>query len=216
MSAPELIGFMRVRRRNLALGAALASFMFVGMHDAAASAAQLEPPVASHVASSQSLHVSGLAEAPSTDRDAIGISTYTPVQWPIDPTTKISSYFGLRSCAGCTRDHQGVDFNPGYGTPIAAIADGVVVAIGNPSGQLGVHAIVEHEVDGQLVRSVYAHMAMGSLAVGVGDEVLRGEILGLVGSTGQSTGPHLHFGILYGDQAIEPLSWMREHVTEAW
>lgn len=189
--------------------------MFVGSPDVAASASQVEV-VDETVIASQSLEVSTSVQAPSTDRDGVDVVTYTPVMWPLDPGTKISSFFGLRSCAGCSRDHQGIDYNPGFGHPIVAIADGTVVAAGNPSGALGVHAIVEHEVDGQRVKSVYGHMASGTMDLVVGQQVSRGQILGLVGNTGMSTGPHLHFGILIGDTAVEPLSWMKEHVTEAW
>ncbi|MET0303259.1 MAG: M23 family metallopeptidase [Aeromicrobium sp.] len=207
---------MRVSRRHLALGAALASFMFIGSHDVAATAATVEVDVATSSQVSQSLNVATNVAGPETDRDGVTVVTYTPIMWPLDPNTRISSYFGLRNCAGCSRDHQGVDYNPGAGHPIVSIADGTVVATGNPSGALGVHAIVEHEVDGQLVRSVYGHMATGTMNLVVGQQVSRGQILGLVGSTGMSTGPHLHFGILINNVAVEPLAWMRAHVTEEW
>ncbi|WBU39070.1 M23 family metallopeptidase [Homoserinibacter sp. YIM 151385] len=219
-NAPELMGFLGVRRGHLAIGAALASFLFIGSYDVQASAAQLAPVEQEEVVvpGAQELQVSSQAQAQSIERDAIDVESYTPVMWPLDPTTKISSYFGFRSCAGCSSDHQGVDYNPGFGHPIVAIADGVVSETGNPSGALGVHVTVEHRIEGsaQTVKSVYAHMELGSMNLAIGDRVERGQLLGLVGNTGMSTGPHLHFGILLDDEAVEPLGWMRANVTEPW
>ena len=66
---------------------------------------------------------------PTATRDELKVVEYTPVQWPLAPSTAVSSGFGLRiaPCRGCSSDHQGVDFDPGEGTSIVAIADGVVV-----------------------------------------------------------------------------------------
>ncbi len=107
----------------------------------------------------------------------------------------ISSGFGYRDCYGCSSNHQGLDMNPGEGTPIQSIGDGVVVEVGNPDGTFGVYARIQHEVDGQMFTSLYAHMLEGSLAVQVGDTVTAGTLVGQVGNSGQSTGAHLHFGI---------------------
>jgi murein DD-endopeptidase MepM/ murein hydrolase activator NlpD len=73
--------------------------------------------------------------------------------------------------------------------------------------------IVRHVIDGETVLSLYGHMQAGSDTVSVGDTITRGEVLGLVGSTGQSTGPHLHFGIQIGDGLIDPYPWMLQHVN---
>jgi murein DD-endopeptidase MepM/ murein hydrolase activator NlpD len=112
--------------------------------------------------------------------------------------------------------HSGVDLVPGAGTPIAAIADGTVVQAGF-FGDLGEHVMIRHHVDGQTVTSVYGHMIAGSMHLAVGDRVARGEIVGRVGDTGQSTGAHLHFGILDSAGIPEdPMAWMRAHVTQPW
>lgn len=214
-TAPELIGFLRVSRRRLAFGAAASCFLFVGVHDLHATVAYAAPEEVV-IVEGQDLSVAATVQAPEVERDGVDVVNFTPMMWPLDPGTKISSYFGLRFCAGCSRDHQGVDYNPGDGHPIRAIADGTVVEVGNPSGALGVYAIVEHQVDGQPVRSVYGHMQMGSMDLQVGDTVNMGQVLGAVGDTGMSTGPHLHFGILIGGEAVEPLAWMKAHVTESW
>jgi murein DD-endopeptidase MepM/ murein hydrolase activator NlpD len=174
---------------------------------------------AQYAAASQHLdlaaHADPITVAP---RDGVTVTTFTPVQWPIDPATEISSPFGPRvaPCGGCSTMHRGVDLVPGAGTPIAAIADGTVVEAGF-FGELGEHVMVQHDVDGETVTSVYGHMIGGSMHLAVGDRVTRGQLLGLVGSTGESTGAHLHFGILDAAQTPEdPMAWMRAHVTQPW
>ena len=79
-------------------------------------------------------------------------------------------------------------------------------------GAYGVHVIIDHVIEGELVSTHYAHMQYGSLQVEVGQEVEVGTTIGLVGNTGRSTGPHLHFEVLMGGEtAIDPLPWLREH-----
>lgn len=137
----------------------------------------------------------------------------SPWMWPFSTGVPISSGFGYRECAGCGSNHQGIDMNPGEGTPIQAIGEGVVVDTGNPKGAFGVYAVIQHESNGQVFTSLYAHMVQGSLAVSVGDRVSAGTLVGQVGNTGQSTGAHLHFGIyLNGTTAIDPYAFMKEKV----
>jgi murein DD-endopeptidase MepM/ murein hydrolase activator NlpD len=64
-----------------------------------------------------------------------------------------------------------------------------------------------------VVSSLYAHRQEDSIAVGIGDTVARGQLLGLVGSTGQSTGAHLHLSIIVGGKMIDPYPWLVEHVN---
>lgn len=148
------------------------------------------------------------------ERDAFEITEYTVVQWPLAADTTISSFFGYRSCEGCSTMHSGIDFTPGAGVPIEAIADGVVVGSSVADGSWGVHVTIEHDVDGVTYRSAYAHMQSGSMTLEIGDTVTRGQVIGLVGNTGQSYGAHLHFVIQTADGTfINPLPWMREHVN---
>ena len=102
---------------------------------------------------------------------------------------------------------------PATAFPIQAVADGTVVEVGNPSGELGVHVLIQHNIDGVIFTSIYGHMQLGSMSLNVGDTVTRGQQLGLIGSTGQSTGPHLHFGILSNGVEIDPLPWLQEHAN---
>lgn len=136
------------------------------------------------------------------------------VRWPFPVAVPISSGFGERvaPCRWCSSYHQGIDFNPGAGTAIFAIADGVVLQ-SEFSGGFGQHALIEHTVNGQRVVSVYAHMIGGSSPLVVGETVEAGDFVGLVGSTGTSTGAHLHFEIRIDDIPIDPFDWLTANAS---
>ncbi|QYF73657.1 M23 family metallopeptidase [Cryobacterium sp. PAMC25264] len=137
------------------------------------------------------------------------------VVWPFAGVTRISDGYGPRTapCSGCSTFHDGLDMNPGEGTPIGSIADGVVSSVTSfDDGGLGVHVSVDHVADGQNVTSTYGHMQSGSVAVSEGQSVSAGQKLGNVGSTGQSTGPHMHLELhLDGVTAIDPYGWLVQH-----
>ncbi|NQX26282.1 M23 family metallopeptidase [Microbacteriaceae bacterium VKM Ac-2854] len=136
------------------------------------------------------------------------------IQWPFAVGVPVSDHFGPRSCAGCSANHGGTDFNPGNGSPIQVIADGVVRYVEDGEGSLGVHVIIDHQIDGELVSSVYAHMQHGSVAVKEGDPVKVGQLVGLVGTTGMSTGPHLHFEIREdGTTKVDSFVWLQNHAN---
>lgn len=136
------------------------------------------------------------------------------VRWPFPYAVPISSGFGERvaPCRGCSSYHQGLDFNPGRGTPIYAIADGTVL-LSEFSGGFGQHAIIQHVINGQRVTSSYAHMTGGSSPLVVGQAVVAGDFVGTVGSTGTSTGAHLHFEIRIDDVAIDPFQWLQSNAS---
>lgn len=136
------------------------------------------------------------------------------VRWPFPAAVPISSGFGERvaPCRYCSSYHQGLDFNPGSGTPIFAIADGVVIKAEH-SGGFGNHAIIVHTINGQRVTSTYAHMTRDSSPLVVGQEIRVGDFVGTVGSTGTSTGAHLHFEIRIDDIAIDPFAWLQANAS---
>ena len=156
-----------------------------------------------------------LAPAPA----AVGAAAATPagpaVHWPFPGAVRIAGGYGPRAapCSGCSTFHDGLDMNPGAGTPIGSIAAGTVTSVTTfDDGGLGVHVMVEHVVDGQMVTSTYGHMAVGSVAVSEGQSVITGQVLGAVGSTGQSTGPHLHLEIHPGGtEAVDPFAWLTRY-----
>lgn len=119
---------------------------------------------------------------------------------PVD--AKISSGFGLRRhpILGYRRMHSGVDFSAGYGSPIYAASDGSVTYAGRKGGY-GKFVKLNHS--GSLATG-YAHMSR--ISVRSGQRVRRGQIIGYVGSTGLSTGPHLHYELYRNGRAINPLS----------
>ncbi len=141
--------------------------------------------------------------------------TYTvgtgDIQWPFPFPVPISDGFGDRvsPCRGCSTYHQGVDFIPGDGQPIYVIADGVVTLHDEANWSYGNTVEIEHEIDGHIITSKYAHMQYNSSALQVGDEVSVGDFMGLVGNTGASTGPHLHFEIWIDGVKVNPFTWLQ-------
>jgi murein DD-endopeptidase MepM/ murein hydrolase activator NlpD len=98
--------------------------------------------------------------------------------------------------------HEGIDLGAPYGTPIAAAAAGVVIYAGWLGGY-GNLTVIDH---GGGLATAYGHQS--SIVVGVGQSVARGEIIGYVGSTGHSTGPHLHFEVRVNGQPVDPLGYL--------
>ena len=137
------------------------------------------------------------------------------IVWPVVDPGRRASGFGPREapCAGCSTFHDGIDFNPGNGTPVMSIADGFVVLATENGGGLGVNVEVQHNIGGELITSSYAHMQYGSIAVAVGQPVSAGQQLGLVGSTGQSTGPHLHLETFGADGVrFDGFAWLSARI----
>ena len=97
--------------------------------------------------------------------------------------------------------HRGVDFAARRGTPLQAAGDGVVVAAGR-NGAYGKYIRIRHR--GQY-STAYAHLSRIAAGVRKGRRVKQGQIIGYVGSTGRSTGPHLHYEVLRSGKQINPL-----------
>lgn len=134
------------------------------------------------------------------------------VRWPVSDL-KVSDGFGYRvsPCAGCSSNHMGTDFTPGSGAPVSAIAAGTVSVVA-ASGGYGTHVYIDHTINGQNVRSLYAHLQAGSAAVSVGQQVSAGTYLGAVGMTGSATGPHLHHEIVVSGVNVDPYAWLSANV----
>jgi len=122
---------------------------------------------------------------------------------PIDGA-RISSKFGMRRhpVLGYSKMHKGVDFAAPTGTPIYAAGDGVIDEAG-PKGAYGNYVRIRH--NGQ-VSTAYAHMSRFGKNIRRGARVAQGDVIGYVGSTGRSTGPHLHFEVLKGNRQVNPMS----------
>ncbi len=140
-----------------------------------------------------------------------------PIRWPFPYAVPISSGFGDRAapCRGCSTAHSGIDFNPGYGAAIFAMADGVVVDVSGGGSSWGTYVVIEHQIDGQTVYSGYAHMVSASTPLVVGQEIKVGDFVGLVGATGQATGAHLHFTVAIGDRMhyVDPFQYLKTYAS---
>lgn len=150
--------------------------------------------------------VQAQAPAPAAPSGAVG--------WPLSSGTTMTADFGPRAapCAGCSSNHEGIDWTPGAGTPISAVADGVVTKA-TTAGAFGVHVTIEHTIGGTTYTSLYAHMQSGSMTVSVGDTVSVGQQIGKVGSTGASTGAHLHLEIHNASGTpIDPYAWLTARI----
>lgn len=137
-----------------------------------------------------------------------------PIRWPFPFAAPVTSGFGDRvaPCRGCSSYHRGVDFDAGYGAPVGAIADGIVTAVGR-SSSFGYRVEIEHIVNGQKVLSLYAHLIDNSSVLTVGAPVVAGEIVGALGNTGLSTGPHLHLEIHVDSVPIDPFAWLASNAS---
>jgi murein DD-endopeptidase MepM/ murein hydrolase activator NlpD len=116
--------------------------------------------------------------------------------------TRIASGFGMRidPVYGTPKMHKGLDFTAPQGTPIYATGDGVVKVAGSSNGGYGNYVIINH---GYGYESLYGHMVRTKATVG--QRVKRGEIIGWVGSTGKSTGPHCHYEVHINEAAVDPV-----------
>lgn len=117
--------------------------------------------------------------------------------WPL-ADIRITQHFGEKSSLYRGKPHNGTDFGAPVGTPVFAAADGVITAVGNNDKsatlkyQYGRHVMIKHS---NTLSTLYAHLSRQIVVAG--QTVKRGELIGYSGSTGYSTGPHLHFGVYY-------------------
>lgn len=123
----------------------------------------------------------------------------TPTGWPTNGF--ISSGYGLRWNGA--EFHQGIDIAAEMGTPIVATADGVVTIAGWNAGGYGNMVDIDH---GSGVSTRYGHAS--AVVVTPGQRVRRGQIIAYVGSTGHSTGPHLHYEVRLSGQPVNPTSYL--------
>jgi len=123
------------------------------------------------------------------------------------PDSRISSPFGNRRYYGRSRGagfHNGIDFEGKVGEPIYAAADGII----NHQGwyyQYGRTVKISHSDN---FETLYAHMSSFADGIGPGSQVKKGDVIGYVGSTGRSTGPHLHFSTIVDGQFVDPMPYL--------
>ncbi|SFC12534.1 M23 family metallopeptidase [Streptomyces aidingensis] len=159
-----------------------------------------EQPAPEQPAPEQPAAEAPAAEEPTAEQSAAASGYTAPVDAPITTAYRVT---GAMWASGY---HTGVDFNAGAGTSVKAVSSGTVVSAGW-GGSYGNEVIIQHE-DGHY--SQYAHLS--AISVSAGQSVTVGQEIGLVGTTGNSTGPHLHFeirtGTSYGTD-IDPVAYLR-------
>jgi murein DD-endopeptidase MepM/ murein hydrolase activator NlpD len=136
-----------------------------------------------------------------------------PISWPYEDVDISSPYgFRIHPTLQTAKMHRGLDFPRGLGTPVLALADGTVDKV-MYDGVYGNVVFLEHDGGWQ---TVYAHLA--EITVLPGEAVGGGALVGLTGSTGRSTGSHLHLGVLVDGRSVDPLyligrTWSSERLS---
>ena len=134
----------------------------------------------------------------AVDGDGISVGSFV---WPIAKVTQGRTY--VSSYWGDNRGHRGIDIAAPLGTNIYAADGGTVVSVSNARSGYGLHFVIDH---GNGIQTLYAHCS--SVAVKVGQKVTRGQVVGAVGSTGRSTGNHLHFEVLLKGSQVDPAPYV--------
>ncbi len=136
----------------------------------------------------------------------------TPAIQPVSnkDLNRIASGYGYRidPVYKTVKFHPGLDFTAPSGTPIYATADGVIASAGNIGDGYGNHVIINH---GYGYKTLYGHMYR--IKARVGQRVKRGEVIGWVGNTGKSTGPHCHYEVIKNGNKIDPIYFFYNDLT---
>jgi len=151
--------------------------------------------------------------AMSTSRDSLTLGLFpgtevgrqtVPSLWPV--RGQITAGFGQRldPFSGEGVFHAGVDISAAYGTKVEAPADGIVLQ-SSPESGYGNEILVDH---GFGITTKYGHLS--KMFVVVGQEVKRGQVIGAVGMTGRTTGPHLHYEVIIADTPVNPAKYLRD------
>jgi murein DD-endopeptidase MepM/ murein hydrolase activator NlpD len=147
-------------------------------------------------------------------KDKEKLLAHTPAIQPVSNKNlnRIASGFGYRidPIYKTTKLHAGLDFTAPQGTPIYATANGRVETAGNTGDGYGRHVIINH---GYGYKTLYAHMVR--VKARVGQTVKRGEVIGWVGSTGKSTGPHCHYEVIKNGRPIDPIYFFYNDLSPA-
>ena len=150
------------------------------------------------------------ASGSSTAGAGLGLTVAVPSRMPVDAVRQTSN-FGMRwhPVLGGRRAHKGIDLSAPTGTPVHATADGMV-GRAEWFSSYGLFVALEH---GGALQTRYGHMSR--LNVAAGQVVHKGDVIGYVGSTGRSTGPHLHYEVRIAGEAVNPVPYLEGTGTAA-
>ncbi len=208
-----------IQRRIVAALAVAGAFFSMGATPAFANASAASADIAAPVRDARSSGVNASDEqfkqlfASWQSLDSVGspnpvaptTGVAIPSRAPLAAASTTSSY-GMRShpVLGGMRQHKGIDLAAPTGTPVYATADGTVERA-DWFSSYGLYISIEH---GAELETRYAHMSR--LAVAAGERVKKGDVIGYVGSTGRSTGPHLHYEVRVAGSAVNAIPYMAE------
>lgn len=161
------------------------------------------------LASDSDIHLDQLLVIPGGEKQTVYTSSYsvktifsppakvssTKLQWPTN-SYRITQYYNWR--------HHAIDIGSQTGQPIYAAESGKITAAGWNNGGYGYYVIIDH---GGGLKTLYAHLSR--IYVKVGQNVTRGQVISAIGSTGRSTGPHLHFEVVINGVKLNPLEYIR-------
>jgi peptidoglycan hydrolase CwlO-like protein len=173
---------------------------------AAAAAAQ---KASASKGSGKSTNTSAPAATPATP--ATPAPSVSTGDWTRPAAGRISSEYGYRDIGFASKNHRGIDVANSPGTPILAAGHGVVQRTG-VLGTYGNIIMIKHSVNGKIYTTLYAHLS--SIGVSTGQVVTKGQVIGGMGNTGRSSGPHLHFEFHvggwtgYGNSVVNPRSYV--------
>ncbi|MGN6497441.1 MAG: M23 family metallopeptidase [Tsuneonella sp.] len=203
------------QRRIIAATATLGAFFAMGMSPAFAASSAASADITAPVREAKSASVSGgdeqftqlFASWQSLDKGGPAVpapiaKVSIPSRMPLANSVTTSGY-GMREhpVLGGMRRHKGIDLAAPVGTPVYATADGTVERA-DLFSSYGLYVAIDH---GGNLETRYAHMSR--LAVAAGEHVHKGEVIGYVGTTGRSTGPHLHYEVRVAGQAVNPTAY---------
>ena len=165
---------------------------------------QVEEQVAEEARIQSLINQALAAQKTSAQSASASVSGTGTMQWPCPSTNRLTSRFATRQhpIDGVTKMHNGIDIAGGYGADIIAADSGTVLFSGN-SSSYGKYIVISH---GGGLTTLYAHCSQ--LLVSAGATVSRGQTIAKVGSTGKSTGPHLHFEVSLNGSRQDPLSYV--------
>ncbi len=166
----------------------------------------------------QRIRLSGKASAPATQFELNRVAQFKKILTPEKfwngkfyrpNNARVSSVFGIRryynGVFAKNYYHRGVDYAGGFGSPVVAPAAGRIALVGRESQGFRVHGNTVGINHGQGVLSIMLHLS--KIKVKEGDFVQAGQVIGSIGSTGASTGPHLHWGLYVHGQSVDPVPW---------
>ncbi len=191
------------------LGQTLNNFISTGSLSSFAPSQQVVPtaaPIPTFTGGSGSCNGATLWQTCATEVTASGVMGTGQMQHPLQGAviTQVFGHSEYQTWCGCWKPHTGIDLAASYGTPVMAADSGQVIWTGWDISGLGWAVKINH---GHSIATVYGHLAR--FIVNVGQNVTKGQVIGYEGSTGASTGPHVHFMVVVNNIWVDPTHYVQ-------